>query len=1293
MSHAMFSTTYQKKILRGLRKRFGALSERSQRSQGELEAQLAALENDFSLAKQRLEEQQRDLRSSAVTRWDEELDREWGKMEQVSLNSLRRQEKQLEELTTKLRQQKDDANKKFLADQKKLQQEFDSIKHHPAKLLEKKKQELSALLQRSKSEFESCQQLIAARSMRIPENKSEAASNLNLGSLEEANQTLLAQEQAIQNCLSAMKRSPSALWADGIRVWLLGAGFSLITGAILWYLQYNLLVFIIGGLGAGILVSIALLFGLRPAMKRMTLREFPKAEEAWKVAQMAAKTAYKFHEEDCVQEQTRMKNDFRAKMDSLEKQFEELKEKLQKQLNDSAIRIRETERSIRSEAASLHTANSNKSNQVHRPIVETLLKEQSSERHRKETESAARIAQLRQEVHGKLEELRQRLYRASTFASQSFEALRAANQEWFPTWQNMSVEEANRLPRNNLLAILPVGQLSTQLMLSDASKAPKEVAETLPFYFRIVEDGTMVLEAEGAARKSAQECVRNLLIRALTSLPAGGFQTTVIDPDGLGKDYSWLMHLADVDPRIVNYRVWTQSNHIAEQLGRLAHHTEDVIQQLLRDRYRDIRAYNREAGTMAEPYRLIVWSRFPAGLDENSWRSLCALMSSGGRCGVGVLLLWDTSIPWPPVGDKQRLIEAGLRVRIEASDLDSPPKVWVLDKDLESAQLALQAPPSEEIQSHLLDRCASEAVAGSRIEVPFDSLMPAEQAAYQASSAEGLVIPLGQAGVGRNQTLRLGTGTSQHVLIAGKTGSGKSSLLHTMITSAAIKYGPDQLRLILLDFKKGVEFQVYAESKIPHTDIIGIESQREFGLSTLEYLDRVMQKRGEMFRNAGVQDVASWVRRNPDRPMPRILVVVDEFQELFVEDDKLAQQASMFLDRIVRQGRSFGMHVVLASQTLGGAYSLPRTTLAQMAVRIALQCEGSDAMIILSEDNLAAERLRHAGQAVYNDASGRVEGNQPFQVAYISKEVQQGRLEHLPAADTFIDESNNGLGRCIIFEGHKAAAWDQEAMERSLNLLPAREANAIGAILGDSVSIEPAVAIQWNRQSGRNLILVGPEDRNAADCLQTLIGTSYRSALRKLNAKPSLYYLDGSRPDDEHVAKLSGWIKQLDPASNIADVRTVEPTIRQVYEELKLRTSAHDVNHPPLFLIITQLGRFRDLRKVEDFSFGSDESSAKPDAQFIEILRDGPSVGIHSILWVDNWNTLSRWLPRQALHDLELRVLMQMSANDSNHLIDSAAANRLDSHVLMVHDEATGIGRKFRPYRVDNQEAFLDWIR
>ena len=59
-------------------------------------------------------------------------------------------------------------------------------------------------------------------------------------------------------------------------------------------------------------------------------------------------------------------------------------------------------------------------------------------------------------------------------------------------------------------------------------------------------------------------------------------------------------------------------------------------------------------------------------------------------------------------------------------------------------------------------------------------------------------------------------------------------------------------------------------------------------------------------------------------PMPRVLLIVDEFQEFFVEDDKIAQEVTLLLDRLVRQGRAFGMHVILGSQTLGGQYSLPK---------------------------------------------------------------------------------------------------------------------------------------------------------------------------------------------------------------------------------------------------------------------------------------------------------------------------------------------------------------------------------
>ena len=67
-----------------------------------------------------------------------------------------------------------------------------------------------------------------------------------------------------------------------------------------------------------------------------------------------------------------------------------------------------------------------------------------------------------------------------------------------------------------------------------------------------------------------------------------------------------------------------------------------------------------------------------------------------------------------------------------------------------------------------------------------------------------------------------------------------------------------------------------------------IESEREFGLSVLQRLDAELKVRGEKFRDAGVQDCPA-IRNAPGTPLPRILLIVDEFQEFFVEDDKLAQ--------------------------------------------------------------------------------------------------------------------------------------------------------------------------------------------------------------------------------------------------------------------------------------------------------------------------------------------------------------------------------------------------------------------
>src|SRR6185369_99313 len=143
--------------------------------------------------------------------------------------------------------------------------------------------------------------------------------------------------------------------------------------------------------------------------------------------------------------------------------------------------------------------------------------------------------------------------------------------------------------------------------------------------------------------------------------------------------------------------------------------------------------------------------------------------------------------------------------------------------------------------------------------------------------------------------------------------------------------------------------------------------------------------------------IAGYKRAGGKEAIPRTLLIVDEFQEFFVEDDKIAQTASLLLDRIVRQGRAFGIHVLLGSQTLGGAYTVARTTLGQMVIRIALQCNEADAYLIMDDSNPAPRLLSRPGEGIYNDSAGSVEGNSPFQVVWLPDEVRDTMLEKVRA--------------------------------------------------------------------------------------------------------------------------------------------------------------------------------------------------------------------------------------------------------------------------------------------------------
>jgi len=947
---------------------------------------------------------------------------------------------------------------------------------------------------------------------------------------------------------------------------------------------------------------------------------------------------------------------------------------------------------------------------------------------------------------------------------------------------------AKKIPRGIRLGTFALRLQDIEYGLPEDDRLlPEQTEYLLPAMVPFPDQASLLIRAPGApARQAAVNLLQVAMLRLLTTLPPGKVRFTILDPIGLGENFSAFMHLADYDELMVTSRIWTEASHIDQRLVDLTEHMETVFQTYLRNEFGTIEEYNEHAGEVAEPYRILVIAGFPANFSEQAGRRLTSILSSGPRCGVYTLMSVDPQLTMPP------------HFSLKDAEHHATCMTWrdgvfqFDDQELGWLPLETTIGPEPDEFSRIVKRVGDESKDARRVEVSFERVMPREL--WTQDSRSGLDVPLGRAGATKLQHLRLGRGTSQHVLVAGKTGSGKSTLMHILVTNLALHYSPDEVEFFLIDFKKGVEFKTYATNRLPHARVIAIESDREFGLSVLERLDEILKERGDQFRECGAQDIAGYRAQRPQERAPRLLLLIDEFQEFFTEDDRISQQAALLLDRLVRQGRAFGIHVLLGSQTLGGAYSLARSTLGQVAVRIALQCSEADAHLILSEENSAARLLTRPGEAIYNDANGMLEGNHPFQIAWLE---DNRRDECLGRIRDLTREQGLELPPPIVFEGNiPADAGNNQELARLLKHPATGLPRVVDAWLGEAVAIKPHTAIRFRRLAGSNLLIVGQNPTGARGILATVVlaaaaqippvmpahammlaepdepnagdeddastdhasrsgtspddatagrpasepadprqpsgdaGTSDAIAALKsfsfasmklprpgeggtdvsgggtggLSTGPhnpasvdaahscaQFCILDGEladAPDHEYWQDLAD---RLPHESRVAGPNDAARVIADLHAALRHRTGA--APEPPIFLVIDNVGRFRDLRKSDDdFSFSGDRGKAvSPARQFVDLLREGPSVGIHTLIWADTFNNASRWMSSQTMRELELRVAFQMSATDSSNLIDSPAAGRLGQNRALLYLEETGTLEKFRPYGLP-ESSLLDRI-
>ncbi len=776
----------------------------------------------------------------------------------------------------------------------------------------------------------------------------------------------------------------------------------------------------------------------------------------------------------------------------------------------------------------------------------------------------------------------------------------------------------------------------------------------LPAVAKFVRYGHVLIAERGFADQ-ARSLLQALTLRLATATRPGTVRFALADAVGQGRHLSAFLRLP---ARLrVGRAVAASPAEIEDLLVALTSHVVEVTQTRLTNVHDSVEAYNAATAGTTIPYHVLVLAGFPAGVSDRAMELLAQLARNGPRAGLFILATHSSD---------------GLDLGVPATNLSLADDGTVSWDDPEFGQLVIEPDqmPVAARANPWLDAVGAAAGSASR-NLPFGPIEVAPAQRWTGTTADGLDVQIGVDSKGEPQHFAMGARGVHHGLVGGDVRMGKTNLLHVLICQLALQYPPEELELYLLDFKE-VEFDAYLTQRLPHARAITSRTDREFGLSMLRRFHNEIDRRARLCREARVTDLPDY-RRETGQALPRALVIMDEFQVLFSEEDRLAREAGRLLADIAKRGAAFGLHLLLATQSPGGqlaAYLRP--VYEQMALRIALGCtQPSVSQAILGEGNDAATRLIRAGDAIYNDRRG--EGANPVM-----------RIAMLPTRErlALIDGIRElAAGR----EYPSPASFDPDA---PASFAPGRgkPGDGVSAWLGEAIEIKPPTTATFERYARSNLLIIGGEEHGHGLLLATLLSVAVQCG----SSDVSFSILEFARPSSPFHGFFDP-LRDLPHEVRIADRRLAEEELVALEADLDERLADYDGPARPMrFLLIAGMHRWQDLLAEGDYGRLSETAGS-----LLRLADKGPDVGIHVVAWADGFVTVDRAVRRSGAGHFGLRAVLRVSSPaESDVLLGVAAAAGLDDDRGLYRETEwpTEQVEKFKPYSISSLWAFFRTI-
>lgn len=610
--------------------------------------------------------------------------------------------------------------------------------------------------------------------------------------------------------------------------------------------------------------------------------------------------------------------------------------------------------------------------------------------------------------------------------------------------------------------------------------------------------------------------LREMLMRLLSSVPLVQLEVILIDALSLGGIFNLARRLLNKDNDFIyQQRILTESKEIEEALKHLYEYLKVNLQEKLAN-YKDFVHYNEK-----EKDPLPLKALFLSGVDalsQNALYYLEKIMRFGSKNGVLSFVNLESEKNNQSAEDLKRYAEF-------FRDTTSFERFKYLNVEV----INDQGIKSQHMKD-FADKIKAYYEKKKAVKRELKDLQR-DKEFWAKSSQHEVVVPVGWDINHKEVCFEIGN-EQNHTLICDHSGSGKSNFLHVLIQNLAFYYAPDEIQLFLLDYKEGVEFNAYvADTPLEHARLVSVASSVGFGVSFLSWLCDEIKKRAELFKQFNVKDLSDYRKHDE---MPRLIVVIDEFQVLFSDNStQVKESVERSLNTLLKKGRSYGVHLILATQTMRGA-EIDSSFKAQIANRIALPMDAEDSTKIL-DDDAACELVRPEG--IFNNNGG----NRKYHTKMSIPKAPDDFKSFLTKIHAEFNQRNLAPIDRKIYNG-----------ETPLKMPNILKANEMRLHLGKKVDYEQKDLIVEFENNESHLLVVS-QDLNARIALMKLLFQNIKSTNKELvfcNKEKRLI-----RSFD--VQKEYG-ITPIENALNALDATTNRPNSALVIDNLNEAKELHD---------------------------------------------------------------------------------------------------------------------------------------